>query len=116
MADWAGALAQRLQPAADTRLVVAVGVAKAPLEICLLARDDDVAHGDRQRQREIQDKAQKQAAEMEEWRSRYDARGYGITRLLVGRAHVCSCLPGNAPKVRIAAGVTTRVLFYLLTI
>src|SRR5260370_10316385 len=55
MAAWAGALAQRLQPAADTRLVVAVGVAKAPLEICLLARDDDVAHGDRQRQREDED-------------------------------------------------------------
>jgi hypothetical protein len=71
---------------------------------------------ERQRQHAIQDKAQKQAAEMEEWRSRYDARGYGITRLLVGRAHVCSYLPGNAPKVRIADRVTTRVSFYLLTI
>src|ERR1700738_2930730 len=51
----AGALAQRLQPAADMRLVVAVGVAEAPFEICLLARDDDVTHGDRQRQREDED-------------------------------------------------------------
>src|SRR5215203_4315595 len=36
--DRAGALARRLQPASDTRLVVAVSVAEAPLEIALFAR------------------------------------------------------------------------------
>src|SRR5215813_2420629 len=51
-ASWAGALAQRLQPAANTRLVVAVGVAEAPLEIGLLACDHAVAHSDGERQRE----------------------------------------------------------------
>src|SRR5215510_2531162 len=49
---WSGALAHRLQPAADTRLVVAVRVAEAPLEIGLLARDHAVAQGDGERQHE----------------------------------------------------------------
>jgi hypothetical protein len=49
-ANAAGALAQRLQPAADTRLVVAVGLPEATLTIFLLARDHAVAQGDGERQ------------------------------------------------------------------
>ena len=48
----AGVLAQRLQPAADTRLVVAVGVAEAPLKIRFFARDHAIAQDDDERQRE----------------------------------------------------------------
>src|SRR5215831_7461824 len=44
----------RLEPPGDTPHVVAVGVAEASLEICLLARDD-VAHDDCQRQRKDED-------------------------------------------------------------
>src|SRR5262245_5023323 len=41
-----------LQPAADTRLVVAVGVAEAPLEIGFLAWNHAVAQRDGERERE----------------------------------------------------------------
>src|SRR6478736_3690193 len=47
--------AQQLQPAAHTRLVVAVGVAETPLEIGLLARDHAVAHRDGEKQQKDQD-------------------------------------------------------------
>ena len=38
------ALAQRLQPAADTRFVVTVDIAEAPLKIRLFPRDHAVTH------------------------------------------------------------------------
>jgi catechol 2,3-dioxygenase-like lactoylglutathione lyase family enzyme len=43
-------LSHRLQPAADTRFVVAKRVAEAALKICLFARDDAVAQYEEERQ------------------------------------------------------------------
>src|SRR5688500_15521442 len=43
------------QPTPDTRLVVPVGVAEAPLEIPLFASHDAVAQDDEERQREDED-------------------------------------------------------------
>src|SRR3990170_4461513 len=45
----------RLQPAAHAGLVVPIGVAEPPFQVCLLARHDAVADGHCQRQREDQD-------------------------------------------------------------
>src|SRR4029453_18320914 len=49
------ALGPTLQPAAHAGLVVAIGVAEAPLQVGLLARDDAQADRDGQRQRQDQD-------------------------------------------------------------
>src|SRR5262245_49297722 len=49
------ALGATLQPAAHAGLVVAIGVAEAPLQVRLLARDDAPADRDYQRQRQDQD-------------------------------------------------------------